>query len=547
MVTVKCRHCSAEIAVDASDPATKPSQEAPRRGPAPPRPKGASVTKMGLGLPAPPIAAGQSATGTPFPAQATATPSPHRATATPPVRADATSSFDTLWDDDDKTLLINAPKGGPRLPAPPHPPHPPQARKEEEPELIDADEIPASSSGAPSLDTLKQEAARPELRAKKRAPDQFLVNLSAGTQGILGAPTIDVSGLDSPPESIDAVEIEEEEAEPPTHRGGRGGTQPLFDMSAVLPAAGAAPKPRAASVAAARAEATSDAPASVSVPAPESKARERKFVVAPLSPTESAPKARRAGAAVWFGLVAVAAGVVAVIGLRGHQPKAEVTTEPSLEPSAAPVASVASGTTDASEASKAAVSESPTSDSIASEAPSAPANEPSAAPKAPATASIASAVSVPSTPIAHSDVKAEPALEKPAPEKPAPEKPALVEAAPTLEKPVVAPTTPSKPVEVHNAPPPAADGTEFDKGAARSALASAAAQASACRKDGDPSGMATITITFAPSGRITSANLQGPPFAGTATGGCIANTMRRATVPAFSGEHVTVTKTIVVE
>jgi hypothetical protein len=78
-------------------------------------------------------------------------------------------------------------------------------------------------------------------------------------------------------------------------------------------------------------------------------------------------------------------------------------------------------------------------------------------------------------------------------------------------------------------------------------LKSAAAQASSCRKDGDPSGTAVLTITFAESGRVTSATIQGPPFAGTATGGCIANTMRHASIPAFDGDRVTVTKTVVIE
>ena len=102
-------------------------------------------------------------------------------------------------------------------------------------------------------------------------------------------------------------------------------------------------------------------------------------------------------------------------------------------------------------------------------------------------------------------------------------------------------------MEAHNAPAPAAPDTEFDPSAARNALASVATQASSCRKEGDPSGTANLTITFAPSGRVTSAQVQGPPFAGTATGGCIASTMRRANVPAFSGDYVTVSKTIVVQ
>jgi hypothetical protein len=70
------------------------------------------------------------------------------------------------------------------------------------------------------------------------------------------------------------------------------------------------------------------------------------------------------------------------------------------------------------------------------------------------------------------------------------------------------------------------------------------AQASSCRKPDDPTGVAVVTITFSPSGRVTSANIAGPPFAGTPTGGCIASTLRRARVPAFEGDMVTVKKTV---
>jgi hypothetical protein len=87
----------------------------------------------------------------------------------------------------------------------------------------------------------------------------------------------------------------------------------------------------------------------------------------------------------------------------------------------------------------------------------------------------------------------------------------------------------------------------FDASAARSALASAAGAASGCRKEGDPAGAATVVVTFAPSGRVTSANISGPPFAGTKTGGCIAAAMRSARVPPFSGDHVTVSKTVAIQ
>lgn len=87
-------------------------------------------------------------------------------------------------------------------------------------------------------------------------------------------------------------------------------------------------------------------------------------------------------------------------------------------------------------------------------------------------------------------------------------------------------------------------GGEFNAGAASSALAGRAGAAAGCKQPGDPSGVATVTVTFAPSGRVTQANVSGPPFAGTKTGGCIAGAMKGASVPPFSGPAKTVSKTV---
>jgi hypothetical protein len=97
------------------------------------------------------------------------------------------------------------------------------------------------------------------------------------------------------------------------------------------------------------------------------------------------------------------------------------------------------------------------------------------------------------------------------------------------------------------ATPAAGEAPPFDSAAATAALDAAASEASRCKKEGDPSGTATVTVTFAPTGSVASASLNGPPFAGTATGDCIASTMRRVKVAAFSGTQITVTKTVVVE
>jgi hypothetical protein len=84
----------------------------------------------------------------------------------------------------------------------------------------------------------------------------------------------------------------------------------------------------------------------------------------------------------------------------------------------------------------------------------------------------------------------------------------------------------------------------FNADAAKAALGAAANQASGCRKGDEPTGSAEVLITFAPSGRVTSANVSSGPFAGSSTGGCVASTLRRAKVPPFSGNHVTVRKVV---
>ncbi|HSC89382.1 MAG TPA: hypothetical protein VLC09_18995 [Polyangiaceae bacterium] len=102
--------------------------------------------------------------------------------------------------------------------------------------------------------------------------------------------------------------------------------------------------------------------------------------------------------------------------------------------------------------------------------------------------------------------------------------------------------TVAAPVEVTPEEPP-----PFDPGRANVALNEAIAHASTCRREGDPSGVARVVVTFAPSGRVTSATISGPPFAGTDTGSCIAGRFRAAAVPAFTGEYATVSKTVTID
>jgi predicted Zn finger-like uncharacterized protein len=82
----------------------------------------------------------------------------------------------------------------------------------------------------------------------------------------------------------------------------------------------------------------------------------------------------------------------------------------------------------------------------------------------------------------------------------------------------------------------------FSVSAAQVALTQAASNAGGCAKPGGPTGSGKATVTFAPSGRVTTANVATPPFAGTPVGGCVAGQFRKARVPAFAGNPVTVSK-----
>jgi predicted Zn finger-like uncharacterized protein len=86
----------------------------------------------------------------------------------------------------------------------------------------------------------------------------------------------------------------------------------------------------------------------------------------------------------------------------------------------------------------------------------------------------------------------------------------------------------------------------FSKASAISALGGAASAAAGCKKAGGPTGVGKVQVTFAPSGRVTSATVMGPPFAGTPVGGCVAGRFRSAKVPAFSGSPVTVSKSFAI-
>jgi hypothetical protein len=93
-----------------------------------------------------------------------------------------------------------------------------------------------------------------------------------------------------------------------------------------------------------------------------------------------------------------------------------------------------------------------------------------------------------------------------------------------------------------DAPAAATTDAAFSKASAISALGAAASAAASCKKPGGPTGTGKATVTFAPSGRVTTATVSGGSFAGTPVGGCVAGLFRKAKVPAFGGSPVTVSK-----
>jgi hypothetical protein len=81
---------------------------------------------------------------------------------------------------------------------------------------------------------------------------------------------------------------------------------------------------------------------------------------------------------------------------------------------------------------------------------------------------------------------------------------------------------------------------EISRPAAAVAISMAGRRAASCVSPDDARATMPVSVTFAPSGRVTTATVDGGPFAGTAVGGCIARALRGASVGPFEGAPVTV-------
>jgi predicted Zn finger-like uncharacterized protein len=89
-----------------------------------------------------------------------------------------------------------------------------------------------------------------------------------------------------------------------------------------------------------------------------------------------------------------------------------------------------------------------------------------------------------------------------------------------------------------------ASSAPFDRGAAAAALG--AVNVSSCKRPDGPTGSGHVTVTFEPSGQVSTAVVDQPPFQGTPVGGCVAGKFRGAHVPPFGGAPVRVGKSFTI-
>ncbi len=466
-------------------------------------------------------------------------PSPRGASSTEtpvPYRARANSNPDIWKDESDEAEPISI------VPDPVRPPSPTEARairraKALSPGILAVKKPPAppaprekrpvKETPPPATETQVELAAPAanELAAlfPTRTVDDYesLLSHSQAEAPPLGAPTIDVASLMGPPETSEKSETpllvspllappaaEDEatydvplvEETDPTETESNAKTVPLAEARlapiAVPPAARAPTAPRAAAV----------TTSTISkAPPPTEKKR------APIVP-----------------LLLVGLGLLALAFLMfrpssaPQEPTAEVKPEAPPTATAEPAAVSTTPSAPTAEAPAASASAAPA-------APAAPAGVPPSAAATPNTAAPGhTKASEPNTAIAIPTTKAATTPAAEAPAKTTPDK------------------APGTPTSVKAQPEVNVD-ADFDKSAAAAALGASARQASSCRKPGDPSGVATVHVTFSNAGRATRAVIEGPPFAGTSTGGCIADILRKAQVPPYGGERVTVTKHVVIE
>jgi hypothetical protein len=108
-----------------------------------------------------------------------------------------------------------------------------------------------------------------------------------------------------------------------------------------------------------------------------------------------------------------------------------------------------------------------------------------------------------------------------------------------------------KPIETElpdpAAPPARGAKSTVDDEALQQALGQAAQRAKGCHVEGGPTGTVRVSVTFAPSGDVTGAAVQGAAFKDTVEGECIAAKFRALHIPAFSGNDFLARKSVTIE
>jgi hypothetical protein len=84
----------------------------------------------------------------------------------------------------------------------------------------------------------------------------------------------------------------------------------------------------------------------------------------------------------------------------------------------------------------------------------------------------------------------------------------------------------------------------YDKATLAQALNAAVQKAEQCDLWGRVTGTARLFVTFAPSGRVTDARLEGEPLESAAVARCILHQARAASLPPFQGPAFTVARKI---
>ena len=84
----------------------------------------------------------------------------------------------------------------------------------------------------------------------------------------------------------------------------------------------------------------------------------------------------------------------------------------------------------------------------------------------------------------------------------------------------------------------------IDRGAAMAAFRSILV--SYCKKSDGPTGSGHIIVTLSPSGDVSKALIDGPPFAGSLVGACVAAEFRKTHIPPFAGSPIAIRVSFVI-